>query len=414
VGEGCNGKGVFKSYQLPYFKIRSEQLQFFLNGISQSNTDDAQTTCRLNEMPIVTLSILRFDKRKKNPLPLTNHMFCLDWSNASNKEIAEILNILSASKLPTLNPNPNIGDTSEAFGYFSHSVDYKLLKYRHLFVEVEPNELLKKLNDPASKVNPVSLSIPGYIEDENGNKVTELDIIKYVTGQEKPIIAGNIESVLAMGPSEPKNKTEWTIIKANTIAHFLQIVKLIYNSNWLRTGLSISYTSSDPNSKKIIQPSIEKTCSILLLFRQFLFGEYDKLFKKACDHYIEHTSSDSKAVWVRERKIAFTSLLDKPPFVFQVTEFSTRQFIDIFLYGSGLIHPIDNEKLNELKNLIAKYGKDEVAFTIHSCFRQVLGYAIDIYHVIKQDFDYWVKEKGYIGPDIVDVYDLFSGNRFDT
>ena len=54
VDEGCNGKGVFKSYQLPYFEIRSEQLQFFLNGISQSNTDDAQTTYRHNvEGPLV-------------------------------------------------------------------------------------------------------------------------------------------------------------------------------------------------------------------------------------------------------------------------------------------------------------------------------------------------------------------------
>ncbi len=48
VGDGCNGKGVFKSYQLPYFEIRSEKLQFFLNGLSQSNIDDAQTTCRHN------------------------------------------------------------------------------------------------------------------------------------------------------------------------------------------------------------------------------------------------------------------------------------------------------------------------------------------------------------------------------
>jgi hypothetical protein len=39
VGEGCNGKGVFKSYQLPYFEIRSEKLHFFLNGLSQINID---------------------------------------------------------------------------------------------------------------------------------------------------------------------------------------------------------------------------------------------------------------------------------------------------------------------------------------------------------------------------------------
>lgn len=48
VDEGFNGKGVFKSYQLPYFEIRSEKLHFFLNEPSQSNIHDAQTTCRHN------------------------------------------------------------------------------------------------------------------------------------------------------------------------------------------------------------------------------------------------------------------------------------------------------------------------------------------------------------------------------
>ena len=65
------------------------------------------------------------------------------------------------------------------------------------------------------------------------------------------------------------------------------------------------------------------------------------------------------------------------------------------------------------QELIKGYGKEKVAFTVHSCFRQFLGYAADIYHVIKQDFDYWVKEKGHIAPDIVDVYELLSSNLND-
>ena len=32
VGEGPEGKGVFKTYQLPYFVIRAEQLRFFLDS----------------------------------------------------------------------------------------------------------------------------------------------------------------------------------------------------------------------------------------------------------------------------------------------------------------------------------------------------------------------------------------------
>ena len=35
VGEGHDGKGVFKTYQLPHFVIRSEKLRFFLKGVRE-------------------------------------------------------------------------------------------------------------------------------------------------------------------------------------------------------------------------------------------------------------------------------------------------------------------------------------------------------------------------------------------
>jgi len=39
VGEGREGKGVFRTYQLPYFNIRSEKLQFFLQGVEKAGGD---------------------------------------------------------------------------------------------------------------------------------------------------------------------------------------------------------------------------------------------------------------------------------------------------------------------------------------------------------------------------------------
>ncbi len=33
VGDGHDGKGVFKTYQLPYFEVRSEKLRFFIEGV---------------------------------------------------------------------------------------------------------------------------------------------------------------------------------------------------------------------------------------------------------------------------------------------------------------------------------------------------------------------------------------------
>ena len=43
MGEGHHGKGVFKSYQLPFFVIRSEKLRFFVEGAVKSR--------RKNDLP---------------------------------------------------------------------------------------------------------------------------------------------------------------------------------------------------------------------------------------------------------------------------------------------------------------------------------------------------------------------------
>jgi len=44
VGEGHEGKGVFKTYQLPRFVIRSEKLRFFLDGIAKSAVERASAS----------------------------------------------------------------------------------------------------------------------------------------------------------------------------------------------------------------------------------------------------------------------------------------------------------------------------------------------------------------------------------
>lgn len=367
----------------------------------------------MSEKPTVIWYISCFDKRKENPLPLTTRTFCLDWSKVPNDAAKDIMNILKDSEPPAAHFRSNTGDTTETISYSTRNLDSRILKYRHLFIDCDVKDIYRQLEDPNSPI--VSIKSvkynPEYFEDQNGRQMTQLDIIKYVTGKTRPVIAGNVESILALGVSDPKDKEKWTLEKANTIAHFFQIVKLIYNSSWQRSRLSLTATSSDQDSKKIRQPSIEVTCSVLVLFRQ-LYSTKDKLFENAYEYYIKHVSDDLKIAWVKERKNAFDALLNNPPSPFQISEYSTKKFIDVFLYGSGLIHPMgDNLRTqSNLKDLIEKFGKEKVAFTIHSCFRQLLAYAIDIYHVIKQDYFYWVKEKGYIGPDIVDVYELLSSN----
>ncbi len=44
VGDGHEGKGVFTTYQLPYFEVRSEKLRIFLDGVRKDTADDRSSS----------------------------------------------------------------------------------------------------------------------------------------------------------------------------------------------------------------------------------------------------------------------------------------------------------------------------------------------------------------------------------
>ena len=105
--------------------------------------------------------------------------------------------------------------------------DSHMLKYRHLFTEIPDNDVEAFFNDPVRYHRgflTVSVATE-YSEDETGTPISSYEMIQHVSGQEFPIIVGDPESVLRLGPISAINASDWSTDKANAIAQFLDVCR---------------------------------------------------------------------------------------------------------------------------------------------------------------------------------------------
>ena len=126
-------------------------------------------------------------------------------------------------------------------------------------------------------------AVTDYFEDDEGQPLDEIGLAQIMTGQEHPILAGHVGSVLRLGPTELQRQELWGVDSANAIAHFFQLVEVIGSGEWLKSELEISTGGrSGPggiNSFKC--PDLGQMYSILLPIRQLYAS--DDAFNHACN-----------------------------------------------------------------------------------------------------------------------------------
>jgi len=371
-----------------------------------------------NELPMAMWVIPCFDKRKEKPLPVYNRTFFLDWSQLSTNEVAEVLDIMT-DKSSESKHSPVGFDTAIVTMTRKHDApDWRMLKFRQHFVEPtesEREELFQQAQQGRRDFKSVQLNAE-YFEDENGNAITKYEMNQHVSGQENPIIVGDYKSINRLGPIAPKATGEWDQKKAETIAHFLDVVRRITASSWYRSPPSITYRTSresekeeeltDPILLEALFPNDEQTTAILGYFRQLHAG--DKLLVNACDTYIAHCGDGRKAWWIEERKQAFENMVDAVPAPFQVG-FTRREIVRMFMYGARLLHATSNHGDDQkLADLIKAHGRHNAVAVFNHCLWDLLGIAAPVYNVIRQDYDSWITNHGLEGPGRDDIDTLFQ------
>jgi hypothetical protein len=258
-----------------------------------------------------------------------------------------------------------------------------------------------------------------YFEDEAGREVSLYAMIQHVSGQEEPVILGDPESVLRLAPSTPINVSQWSEESANTIAQFLDVVERICGSKWYRRppvftfefqsdGDSTEFpAASDSQLLEAVFPDHTETIAVLAYFRQLHAA--DRLFTRTCETFLRTCGDHRKSLWMTERLESFRCMVDSSPIPF--TEMGTRrEIIRMFMYGAGLLHANSNDGADvKLAEMIGKHGQHRVVMVFNNCLWDILNDAIAIYHIVKNDFIYWVDSCGLAKPTRIDIPSLFKG-----
>jgi hypothetical protein len=366
------------------------------------------------ELPILLWPISCFDRRREKPLPVYNRWCWLDWEQLTPQQIAEILTIIEAKKNQE-SPHKPVGfdETVITTSIGVPNFDIHMLKYRKLFTEIPGNDVGAFYNDPVRHhrgFQTVSLSTE-YFEDETGTPISKYEMMQHVSGQEFPILVGDPESVLKLGPSSAVNASEWSIDKANTIAQFLDVVERIRASDWYRSPRFVTTLTRKNDGSQLLEarfPDDKDTMSVLAYFRQLHAG--DNLVAKACDAYIAHTGDGRKQWWVKERKQSFELLIESPPVPYNTNGQTRRQIIRMFMYGARLLHSSSHHGDDAtLAAFISHHGSHQAVMVFNSCLMDFFRVAGTIYPVLHQDYTHWVTEDGFVAASRVQILNLFEG-----
>lgn len=372
----------------------------------------------LNRLPYVRMSVALFDRTLENPLPLGRKSLLLDWGKLSDEEIVDAFRILNVQS-SKFSPN-GFDETLITLSIGGAQSKSEMIKYRKAFIEFSETEFEERRSFLANfRIGGHILSAPHeYVEDENGTQISMHDIIAHMTGNESVVLAGDPGSVLRLGKTAPTSESGWTVEKANTVAQFLDVVERLYHSEWYRCGPSITSLSRTTGKSEMLEaifPDHIQTVSVLAYFRQLHAG--DKLLVKSCDVYLDHVGSESKRCWIDYEKQIFKANIDSAPVgpgAGKITA-TRREILQMFMYGGGLLHSTSNDGSDRrLASLIEQLGKHEAVFLFNSCLWDIYRSAQNVYHVIKQDFDYWITEKGFAAPTRLEIPDLFSGFELPT
>jgi hypothetical protein len=252
--------------------------------------------------------------------------------------------------------------------------------------------------------------VPGYYEDEEGNRLDELRFLQTWFGSDDILVQGNPDSVLRLGNAEMVNRDKWTVDKSNSVAHFLEVVDCLARSRWVRSRTSYKSDPDEAGNQRIVdfqRPDVLVMNSVLVFIRQLL-SEGDRLFQLATDAYLFHVGDAGKKWFVTNERTQFNEILRKPTFLFNIGGKSGRELLYLFFYGFGLVHRSDPEKAKEFREVIDAHGKEVVVMAIQSALQHLYGHAYNVAHIIHQDFSQWVTTQQCAPPDRVGIVDLLG------
>lgn len=294
-----------------------------------------------------------------------------------------------------------------------------IIPYRHLFSETNPNAVEHAFHGHA-------FSLTGtYYEDEAGNALDHVQFMDLLAGNQG-VILGRSESALRFGPMKMAHSDEWNVDKANTLEHFLEVVKYLSNSKWISTPVSYQYIVKDINAFQAVTPSPQGPNSgtvskpfnfkcpdlytinaILALIRQLVHS--DRLFVEAFEIYTHHCQDQSKVIFAHHEKTLFDHTLATAPTLYD-EQYTGNDILRLFLYEFGLMHLPKPSQRKKFREMIDTYGRERTFMAFHFTLMGLTAAATRIAPLIAQDLEFWVHSEKHTGPDRVSFQEILRND----
>ena len=254
-----------------------------------------------------------------------------------------------------------------------------------------------------------SFCLPDYFEDDAGNPLSIFEMMKVKTGQDDIIVLGDLDSVLRIGPVPIVDAHNWNVDKANIVAHFVEVALVLSRSNWARSAVSVSSIKGKDGTSTVIGsrgPDVLTINSVLGFVRQLAAS--DRLFERASEAYLAHTSDDGKKLWVQHEKDMFDKVLEDPnALVGRNLGMPGKKLLRHFFYSFGLLHTPEPDQVKEFRQLVEQHGQHWFMMAFNMTMQHLVAHATSVAIVLNQDVQRWFKE-GVAMPDRISIADVLG------
>lgn len=222
---------------------------------------------------------------------------------------------------------------------------------------------------------------------------------------------------MSSGYKRSDDGCEMSQMESDCIAHFLQITDVVSQSSWRKTKPVYQANMNRDGLERASMPNLEQTVFALLYLRQLIGNKgNDDLFHSACKYYIDHAVQKSKTAFVKKKLEEWDHLLKEKPLcvAFLPDIGSNQELLEVFQYGSFIIHSPERTKSSRACNLFrcicTGSGKIISLWNLNVLMLKSFSLASAVAALIRKDFALWIRERKVPEPDIICQQNLFHWN----
>lgn len=226
-----------------------------------------------------------------------------------------------------------------------------------------------------------------------------------------PIVKGDANSVLRIGPVSMKNRGDWQQHDSDLFAQFLQVNRQISKSRW--SSADCRFKSQGGRLIEGTFPDIEDFVYAAVYFRQLIHrGMYDQLFSRVCDRYTHFIDFFGKAAWVHAEKEQFANTLKSP--TLELPDYTIEQIFEAFIYGARILHGMPHDQSTSQRHfheINSNFDREIVLYSLHSSLKELQNHLSRVAAVIHQDFSHWIQNCNLPLPNVIWHSNLFDFRR---